>query len=106
MQNIPRLSAIIEHLSSRPENIFSVELAVGELIPFSDEVIHALWRESSLARSMLIIRRAPAVHQCMLCFEKYHPLNKETSCPYCGGVGAKVLVGEEFRLMSVNGESK
>ncbi|MBI5353800.1 MAG: hydrogenase maturation nickel metallochaperone HypA [Chloroflexi bacterium] len=106
MQNIPRLSSIIEQLKLRQDNIISVELAVGELIPFSDELIHALWSESSLARSTLVIRRMPAEHQCMLCFEKYHPLNKETSCPHCGGVGAKVIAGEEFRLLSVNGESK
>jgi Zn finger protein HypA/HybF involved in hydrogenase expression len=39
----------------------------------------------------------------MVCFEKYHPLNGEISCPNCGSVGAKILAGEEFYLESVEG---
>ena len=103
MQNIPRLASIIEQLALRSQAIVSVQIAVGELIPFSDEQIHSRWKESSMSRSALTIQRVPAVQQCMLCFEKYQPLNKETSCPHCGSVGAKIIAGEEFYLMSVDG---
>jgi Zn finger protein HypA/HybF involved in hydrogenase expression len=48
----------------------------------------------------------PAEQQCMVCFQKYHPLNKETSCPNCGSVGAKIIAGEEFYLESVEAENE
>jgi Zn finger protein HypA/HybF involved in hydrogenase expression len=34
----------------------------------------------------------------MVCFLKYHPGDKETACPQCKSVGAKILSGEEFYL--------
>ena len=104
MEYIPRLSSLIEQLASRAEGILSVRLAVGELLPFTDEQIHSQWQGSPLPRSALSIQRVEARQQCMLCFEKYHPLNGGTACPYCGSVGAKIIAGEEFHLISVNGE--
>jgi Zn finger protein HypA/HybF involved in hydrogenase expression len=50
----------------------------------------------------LHFRRIPAELQCMTCFEKYHPTDKELICPKCHGVGAKVIAGEEFRLESID----
>jgi Zn finger protein HypA/HybF involved in hydrogenase expression len=37
----------------------------------------------------------------MACFEKYHPVLVEISCPRCGSVGAKIIAGEEFYLESI-----
>jgi Zn finger protein HypA/HybF involved in hydrogenase expression len=37
----------------------------------------------------------------MACFTKYRPVNGEVSCPNCGGVGAKIISGEEFYLESM-----
>lgn len=101
MRKNPRLSAIIDQLLRQSNPIVSVHLAVGELIPFSDEQIRAQWADSPLAQSALTIRRAPAQQQCMVCFEKYHPTRAEVSCPHCGSAGAKIIAGEEFYVESI-----
>lgn len=96
-----RLSAIIDQLVQKPTQILSAHIAVGELVTFSDEQINQQWRESPLAYAVLKVRRVPAVQQCMACFEKYHPIQKEVACPHCGGRGAKIISGEEFFLESI-----
>jgi Zn finger protein HypA/HybF involved in hydrogenase expression len=98
MQKIPRITSIIKDLLQRPVPISEVQIAVGELIPFTDEQIQAQWKAAPLRHIILIIRRIPAQYQCMTCFEKYHPSRAEVSCPNCGSVGAKILAGEEFYL--------
>ena len=100
MQKNPRLSAIIDHLLQEQVHITSAHLAVGELIPFSDEQIHTQWSDTPFAQTPLTIRRVPTEQQCMTCFEKYHPTRTEVSCPHCGSVGAKIIAGEEFYLES------
>ena len=106
MQKNSRLSAIINHLLQQPMPVALAHLAVGELILFSDEQIHAQWSDTSLAQSTLTIRRVPAEQQCMTCFEKYHPTRAEVSCPHCGSVGAKIIAGEEFYLESIEQEDE
>jgi hydrogenase nickel insertion protein HypA len=110
MQKIPRLSSIIDHLLRQLGHITRVHIAVGELTSHSEEQIHAQWsllvKDSALDKAALNIRAIPAQQQCMVCFEKYHPLNKETSCPVCGSVGAKIISGEEFYLESIKEENE
>ena len=98
MQKESRLSTIVEQLIHKSMQIVSVQVAVGELVPMSNEQIHAQWQEGPLAHIVLNIRRVPAEQQCMVCFQKYHPSQKEVACPYCGANGAKVISGEEFFL--------
>ena len=96
-----RLSVIIDHLLQQPKQFTSAQIAVGESILLSDEQIYAQWVESPLAQIPLNIRRVPTEQQCMACFEKYHPIRAEISCPRCGSVGAKIIAGEEFYLESI-----
>ena len=100
MPKNPRLSAIIDHLLQQ-QHFISAHIAVGESILLSDEQIYAQWAESTLAQIPLTIRRVPTEQQCMACFEKYHPIRTEISCPRCGSVGAKIIAGEEFYLESI-----
>ncbi len=98
MQTNPRLTAIIEHLLRQSSLPASARLAVGELVPFADEQIRAQWEASPLANIALVIRRVPARQQCMACFGTYYPKQGEVACPFCKGVGAKIVAGEEFFL--------
>src|SRR5512140_1097424 len=95
-----RLVAIVNQLHQRPAR--SVQIALGELFPFTEEQLRAEWIEltkgTPLAETKLVVHHIRAGQQCMACFEKYHPASGETSCPYCGSVGAKILAGEEFHL--------
>lgn len=110
MQKIPRLSFIVNHLLQKSARVALVNIAVGELVILNEEEIQAQWswlvRDTNLSQTRLTIHRVSAEQQCMVCFEKYHPLNRETSCPHCGSVGAKILAGEEFYLESVDEENK
>jgi Zn finger protein HypA/HybF involved in hydrogenase expression len=98
MKKNPRLSVILERLVQTSPQIESVNLVVGELVPFSDDEIRGQWQASQFAKTRLTIRRIPVEQQCMVCFQKYHPTGKEVACPHCGGVGAKIIAGEEFYL--------
>jgi Zn finger protein HypA/HybF involved in hydrogenase expression len=101
-----RLSNIIERLLQNKNQVAVVKLAVGELIPFREEQWRELTRGTALASSALHIRVIRAEQQCMACFEKYHPKNLDTRCPHCGGVGAKIIAGEEFYLEALEEEDE
>lgn len=100
-----RLKSIIEKAVAAAVRPSVVNIALGELNPDTLGDIHAAWtgltRNTSLENSSLLIHIIRADLQCMSCFHRYYPKNKETSCPQCGGLGAKVLSGEEFHLISV-----
>ncbi len=110
MQKIPRLSFIVDYILKQPKHIASVNVAVGELVAFTDDEIQKQWSalvlDTRFAKTKLIIHRVDAEQQCMVCFQKYKPLEKETACPYCGSVGAKILAGEEFHLKSFEEENE
>jgi len=99
----PRLKNIVDQLSKNPTR--SVRLALGELFPLEEDELRAQWLQlvsgTSLASTELSIRVVRAQQQCMVCFEKYHPVDKATSCPHCGSVGAKILAGEELAVEAV-----
>ena len=101
MTSHPRLVTIIDGLQQPAK---SVCIALGELFPLSEDELRTQWKQAtkskSLGQAKLDIHMIRAVQQCMVCFEKYHPVNKETFCPHCGSVGAKILSGEEFYLES------
>jgi Zn finger protein HypA/HybF involved in hydrogenase expression len=42
----------------------------------------------------------------MACFTKYHPGDGELVCPQCGGVGAKIIAGEECSLEAIDVEEQ
>ena len=104
MNDLNRIKSIIEKLMENIPQNGPVQLAVGELHNTNEELIRRQWNElttnTPLAKIELRIRIVRAEQQCMTCFSKYHPTQNETVCPYCGGMGAKVLSGEEFHLES------
>jgi hydrogenase nickel incorporation protein HypA/HybF len=105
-----RLSAIVDQLLKTQIQAFYVNIVVGELTQFSEEEIRRQWSalvcNSPLEGSVLNVRIIYAEQQCMACFYKYSPQNRETSCPQCGGVGVKIIAGEEFHLESIKGKNE
>lgn len=96
----PRLVTLHQKISQKP--VQTISIAVGDLIPLDESDIQAQWHElvknTALEQIPLTIRIIPAEQQCMVCFLKYHPKQKETACPQCKSVGAKIISGEEFYL--------
>ena len=87
------------------KRVRSLQLALGEISEIDQRSVQEEWDELSKGttaeRAHLHFRIIKSEVQCMACFMKYHPLNGEIHCPYCGSYGAKVLAGEEFYLESV-----
>jgi hydrogenase nickel incorporation protein HypA/HybF len=87
------------------KRIKSVHLVLGEISELNQNLIEQNWRELSKGtpaeHARLHFRFIRAEVQCMACFEKYHPLDGQIHCPYCGSYGAKILAGEEFNLESI-----
>jgi hydrogenase nickel incorporation protein HypA/HybF len=88
--------------------ITSLNIVMGELASMVDDSIQFYWeiiaKDTPAEKAVLNFRRVPAELQCMTCLGKYHPTNKELICPRCGGVGAKIIAGEEFSLESIDVE--
>lgn len=87
------------------KRIKSIHVVIGEISELNPELIEQHWRELSKGtlaeHAQLDFRFKEAEVQCMACFNKYHPLDGEIHCPYCGSYGAKILLGEEFDLESI-----
>ena len=94
-------------LKARESNqrVQSIQLALGEIAELDSDSIQKRWMELSRGtpaeRAQLHFRSIKAEVQCMACFMKYHPTDRNIHCPYCGSYGAKILSGEEFHLESI-----
>ncbi|MCB0118263.1 MAG: hydrogenase maturation nickel metallochaperone HypA [Anaerolineales bacterium] len=90
------------------KRITDLNIVMGELSSMVDDSIQFYWdiiaKDTIAEGATLHFRRVPAELQCMTCFHKYHPTDKELVCPQCGGVGAKIITGEEFALESIDVE--
>src|SRR5512134_547321 len=90
------------------KRVTDLNIVIGDLASMVDESIQFYWdiiaRDTMAEGAMLHFRRVPAELQCNTCAEKYHPTDKELVCPKCGGVGAKIIAGEEFALESIDVE--
>jgi hydrogenase nickel incorporation protein HypA/HybF len=97
--------ALLQARELHAERIKSLQLAMGEIAELDQNAIQTHWQEISRGtmaeRARLHFRSIHAEVQCMACFQKYHPLNGNIHCPYCGSYGAKILSGEEFYLESI-----
>jgi len=86
--------------------ITDLHIVMGELATMLDDSIQFYWdiiAEGTIAQGAILhFRRVPAELQCMACFEKYHPGDRELVCPKCGSVGAKIIAGEEFSLEAID----
>jgi hydrogenase nickel incorporation protein HypA/HybF len=92
-------------LQAATRRIKTVHLVIGEISELDQTILEQRWRELSKGtaaeHAQLHFRFSKAEVQCMACFNKYHPVNGEIHCSYCGSYGAKILSGEEFDLESI-----
>ncbi len=93
---------------SNAKRITDIHIVMGELSTMVDDSIQFYWdmiAEGTIAQgAKLRFRRVPAELQCMACFTKYHPKEKELRCPNCDSVGAKIIAGEECSLEAIDVE--
>ena len=90
------------------KRVTDLHIVIGDLASMVDDSIQFYWeiiaKDTIAEQAILHFRRVPAELQCMTCSEKYHPTDGELVCPKCGGVGAKIIAGEEFFLESIDVE--
>jgi len=101
------LKIALQHAEkANAKRIVDLNIVMGELSSIVDDSIQFYWdiiAEDTIAEgATLHFRRVPAELQCITCLEKYRPTDKELICPKCGGVGAKIITGEEFSLESID----
>jgi hydrogenase nickel incorporation protein HypA/HybF len=103
------LKIAVEHAEKADaERVTDLNIVIGDLASMVDDSIQFYWdiiaKDTIAEGATLHFRRVPAELQCNTCGEKYKPTDKELVCPKCGGVGAKIITGEEFFLESINVE--
>ena len=90
------------------KRVITIHIALGEISELDPASLQTHWNELSkdtpAEHAQLHFRLILAEVQCMACFQKYHPLDKKITCPYCGSFGAKILTGEECHLESIETE--
>lgn len=88
--------------------VITIHIALGEISELDPTSLQTHWNELSQGtpaeHAQLHFRLILAEVQCMACFQKYHPVAKKITCPYCGSFGAKILTGEECHLESIETE--
>ena len=93
---------------AKAQRVTDLHIVIGDLASMVDDSIQFYWEiiaKGTIAeQATLHFRRLPAELQCNTCAEKYHPTAKELICPTCGGVGARIIKGEEFFLESIDVE--
>jgi hydrogenase nickel incorporation protein HypA/HybF len=103
------LKIAVEHAEkANARRVTDLNIVIGDLASMVDESIQFYWdiiaKDTIAEQATLHFRRVRAELQCNTCGEKYHPTDKELICPKCGGVGAKIIAGEEFALESIDVE--
>jgi hydrogenase nickel incorporation protein HypA/HybF len=90
--------------------IEKVELIVGEIanaMPDALSMAFDIFREQNsqlfTEKAELIIHLEKALAECILCGEKYRPVQKIALCPSCNIPSGKVLTGETFQVLSYEG---
>lgn len=101
------LSIALRHAEqAQAKRITDIHIVMGELSTNVDDSVQFYWdllaKGTPAEGAKLHFRRIQAELQCMACFTKYHPKDGELVCPNCGGVGAKIIAGEEFSLEAID----
>jgi len=101
------LKIALDHAEkANARQITDLHIVMGELSTMVDDSIQFYWdiiaKDTIAEGATLRFRRVPAELQCMSCFKKYHPTDGELICPNCGGVGAKVIAGEELFVEAID----
>lgn len=90
------------------KRVTDLHIVIGDLASMVDDSIQFYWeiiaKDTIAEQATLHFRRLPAELQCMTCFEKYPPTDRELVCPKCSGVRARIITGEEFFLESIDVE--
>jgi hydrogenase nickel incorporation protein HypA/HybF len=103
------LKIALQHAEkANAKHVTDLNIVMGDLASLVDDSIQFYWEiiaEGTIAeQATLHFRRVPAELQCMTCFEKYPPTDRELACPKCGGINTKIIAGEEFALESIDVE--
>jgi hydrogenase nickel incorporation protein HypA/HybF len=103
------LKIALEHAEkANARRVTDLYIVIGDLASMVDDSIQFYWEiiaKGTIAeQAKLHFRRVPAELQCMTCFEKYQPTDRELACPKCGGIDTKIIAGEEFALESIDVE--
>ncbi|HNN13049.1 MAG TPA: hydrogenase maturation nickel metallochaperone HypA [Anaerolineales bacterium] len=101
-------AALAQAQKASARRITAMHILLGELSDADEQAIRSSWdvaaKGSIAENASLKFQITLAEVQCMTCFETYQPKDRKLTCPYCRGVGAKILSGEGCVLASAEME--
>lgn len=105
------LNIALQHAEkANAKRVTDLHVVLGELSTMVDDSIQFYWdmiaKDTIAEGATLHFRRVPAELQCASCFKKYRPTDGEWICPHCGGVGAKIIAGEELFVEAIDIEDR
>ncbi|PID86175.1 MAG: hydrogenase maturation nickel metallochaperone HypA [Chloroflexi bacterium] len=90
--------------------VTDLHLIIGQLSSIVDDSIQFYWdiisKDTICEGAVLHFERVPAQLECRDCGTQYTLSRELMSCPSCDSIRLTVLSGEEFRLESIQVETK
>jgi len=90
------------------ERVLRVNLVIGELSSIVDDSVQFYWdyiaQDTVAQGAQLSFRRLLVEVACQACDHKWHPESADWICPQCGESQARVVVGREFFVDSIEVE--
>ena len=84
-----------------------VEMEVGELTAALPDALYLAWEalatdEPFAPGAQLLIEERPSLGECRACGQRFHPEDGfRLVCPHCGALGARLIQGDELRVVAV-----
>ncbi len=90
------------------KRVLRIYLVIGELSSIVDDSVQFyfdyLSQDTIVAGAELAFERLPLQVQCDACRHQWHPESGDWTCPQCGAAKARVVVGREFYIDSIEVE--
>lgn len=91
---------------SNAQRITDLYLVIGQLSSIVDDSVEFYWdiiaKDTIAAGANLHFKRIPTQVLCLVCNNRFNPINGDFSCPKCKGSQIKIVQGEEFLLEAIN----
>lgn len=115
MHEFSLVAALMEQIELVAEDhqfsqVTQVHVQIGALRQVVPEMMQTAYKatsENTIAEgSTLALTETQIVAECLDCGEKFAPTIHDFQCPACASTRVKILEGQDFTLMSLNGIQK
>ncbi len=91
---------------AQARRVLALNLIIGQMSSIVDDSVQFYWdilsKDTIAEGAKLRFQRIPAVYRCWDCGYEYQLDGEHLACPQCGSVRVQLIVGNEFRLDSID----